>query len=324
MTMTELPTLPRAWQALSNESGKIVVPVRYLLNLANDAESTALMPRPILQVIPLQAPVQSSPFALYDTFQNALAAHEQMLQESDIIAVSSKYIAISEHRVVNLADVVVGEQAEELAARFNMDAQIAQLVVNEADHIFGGIPLGFLLTWRSGVIAPNAGLDRSNIPAGQVVLLPEKPYDSAHDFKQWVLDTFGVRVGIVVTDSWLVPGRYGTSGVALASAGFQPIEDERGKEDLFGNPMAVTQRGVADSLSVAAQMVMGERDEATPFAIIRGADVQLTDARISQEQVAIPWEMDIYVESLTLGLLPDGAPRESFSAKLNKRDVSGT
>ena len=96
-----------------------------------------------------------------------------------------------------------------------------------------------------------------------------------------------------------------------------------GKEDLFGNPMAVTQRGVADSLSVAAQMVMGERDEATPFAIVRGADIQLTDARISQDNVAIPWEMDIYVESLTLGLLPGGAPRESQTAKLNKRDIAG-
>lgn len=282
------------------------------------------MPRPTLQVIPIQAPVQSSPFPLYETFQNALQQHNETLYEGDVLAISSKYVAISENRVVNLEDVIPAEQAHEFAHRYNIDSRIAQLVLQEADHIFGGIPMGFLLTWRSGVIAPNAGLDRSNIPAGQVVLLPEHPYDSAHDLKQWVLDTYGVRVGIVITDSWLVPGRYGTSGVALASAGFQPIEDERGKEDLFGNPMAVTQRGVADSLSVAAQMVMGERDEATPFALIRGADIQLTDARISQETIAIPWEMDIYVESLTLGLLPDGAPRESFSARLNKRDMAGT
>ena len=282
------------------------------------------MPRPSLQVIPVQAPVQSDPFPLYETLKQAIDNSQQTLYEGDVLAVSSKYIAISENRVVNLDEIIPSEKALELAKRFNMDATIAQLVIQEADHIFGGIPMGFLLTWRSGIIAPNAGLDRSNIPSGQAVLLPEYPYDSAHNLRDWVLDTYGVHVGIVVTDSWLVPGRYGTSGVALASAGFQPIEDERGKEDLFGHPMAVTQRGVADSLSVAAQMVMGERDEATPFAIIRGADIQLTDARISQDNVAIPWEMDIYVESLTLGLLPDGAPRESYSAKLNKRDIAGT
>ncbi|MGJ3237726.1 MAG: coenzyme F420-0:L-glutamate ligase [Anaerolineae bacterium] len=281
------------------------------------------MPRSSLQVIPIQAPVQSQPFPLYDTLADALQSHKIRLQEGDVLAVSSKYIAISEDRVVNLDEVQPGEQALALAERFNMDKRIAQLVVQEADHIFGGIPMGFLLTWRSGIIAPNAGLDRSNIPAGQAVLLPEKPYDSAHALREWVLNTYQVRVGIVVTDSWLVPGRYGTSGVALASAGFEPIEDERGKADLFGNPMAVTQRGVADSLSVTAQMVMGERDEASPFALIRGADIQLTDARITQDNIAIPWEMDIYVEALTLGLLPDGAPRESFSAKLNKRDIAG-
>lgn len=282
------------------------------------------MPRPTLQVIPIEAPVQSDVFPLYDTLANALSQHEQSLQEGDVLAVSSKYIAISENRVVNLNEIIPSPEAQALADRFNMDTAIAQLVIQEAEHIFGGIPLGFLLTWRSGIIAPNAGLDRSNIPSGQAVLLPEKPYDSAHNLRDWVRNQFGVRVGIIVTDSWLVPGRYGTTGVALASAGFQPIEDERGKEDLFGNPMAVTQRGVADSLSVAAQMVMGERDEATPFAIIRGADVQLTDARISQDTIAIPWEMDIYVESLTLGLLENGAPRESFSAKLNKRDMAST
>ena len=281
------------------------------------------MPRSALQVIPVQAPVQSDVFPLFQTLQSALSTHNQTLQEGDVLAVSSKYIAISENRVINLDEVVVSDEALALAQQFNMDATIAQLVIQEADHIFGGIPMGFLLTWRSGIIAPNAGLDRSNIPSGQAVLLPAKPYDSAHQLRDWVLETYGVRVGIVVTDSWLVPGRYGTSGVALAAAGFQPIEDERGKEDLFGNPMAVTQRGVADSLSVAAQMVMGERDEATPFAIVRGADIQLTDARISQEDVAIPWEMDIYVESLTLGLLPGGAPRESQTAKLNKRDIAG-
>lgn len=282
-----------------------------------------LMPRPSLQVIPVEALVQSDIFPLYETLQTALQNSEQTLLEGDVLAVSSKYIAISENRVVNLDEVVPSEEALALADQFNMDSKIAQLVVQEADHIFGGIPLGFLLTWRSGIIAPNAGLDRSNIPSGQAVLLPEHPYDSAHKLRDWVLETYGVRVGIVVTDSWLVPGRYGTSGVALASAGFQPIEDERGKEDLFGNPMAVTQRGVADSLSVSAQMVMGERDEACPFAIVRGADIQLTDAKISQDDVAIPWEMDIYVESLTIGLLPNGAPRESFSVKLNKRDTAG-
>lgn len=274
------------------------------------------MQRASLQVLPIQAPVQEKPFALVPTILAALEAAGQTLQDGDVLAISSKYVAISENRIVDLATVQIGEQAQALANRYNMDARIAQLVVDEAEHIFGGIPLGFLLTWRSGIIAPNAGLDRSNIPHGKAVLLPEKPYDSAHDLCQALKAHFGVSIGVILTDSWLVPGRWGTTGVALASAGFMPLQDERGKMDLFGNPMAVTQRGIADSLSVCAQVVMGERDEATPVAIIRGSEVTMTDARLSQESVAIPWEMCIYVESLTLGLLPDGAPRQSLSATL--------
>lgn len=269
------------------------------------------MNRPPLQVLPVQAPVQTRAFDLVETILQSLETNEITLQSGDVLAVSSKYVAISAGRVVVLADITPSVAAQELAARYNMDAPIAQLVMDEADHIFGGIPLGFLLTWRSGIIAPNAGLDRSNIPRGQAVLLPEKPYEAAHELRQMLSERLAVSIGIVLTDSWLVPGRYGTTGVALACAGFLPVEDERGKMDLFGNPMTVTQRGVADSISVCAQMVMGERDEATPIAVVRGANVQMTDERITQENVAIPWEMDIYVEALTVGLLPDGAPRES-------------
>jgi len=278
------------------------------------------MPRPTLQIIPVEAPIQTGPFPLVDILLEAITESAAELHAGDILAVSSKYVAISEGRIVELDTVQPGQQALSLAERYNMDTRIAELVVQEADHIFGGISMGFLLTWRSGIIAPNAGIDRSNIPSGKAVLLPAQPYDSAHQIREALLNRLSMPVGVILTDSWLVPGRTGTTGVALASAGFQPVQDERGKKDLFGNPMKVTQRGVADSLSVCAQMVMGERDEATPIAIIRGADVQLTDARITQTDVAIDWEMCLYVESLTLGLLPDGAPRQPPTTHLSKRN----
>ena len=80
------------------------------------------------------------------------------------------------------------------------------------------------------------------------------------------------------------------------------------------------QVGIADSISVCAQMVMGERDEATPIAIVRNTGVELTDARMDVEDVAIDWRMCIYIESLTLGILPDGAPTESLTAQWANRD----
>lgn len=269
-----------------------------------------------LSILPVKAPVQQHSFDLIATLIEALRTADVHPQHGDVIALSSKYVAISEGRVVTLAQVVVGDEAAEIAARFNMNPTLAQLVVQEAEHIFGGIPLGFLLTWREGVISPNAGIDRSNIPNGYAVLLPEHAYASARNIRAALQDHYGVALGVLLTDSWLVPGRWGTTGVALSVSGFEPLQDERGKLDLFGNPMTVTQRSMADTICVAAQLVMGERDEATPIAVVRNAPITLTDRLLTRDDVSIPWEMCLYVESLTVGLLPNGAPSASVSAKL--------
>lgn len=267
------------------------------------------MPEP-LTVYPIQAPVRAEPFDLIETLLASLAQADLQLRDGDALAVSSKYAAIAAGRIYKLDDIEVSPRARHLSRRYNMPAALAQLALGEADHVFGGISQGFLLTARGGIISPNAGLDRSNIPSGQVVLLPEDCFQVAESIFQSLRQRLGRHIGVVLTDSWLLPGRYGTGGIALGAAGFKPIKDERGKDDLFGNPMAVTQVGVADALAACAQVVMGERDQATPFALLRGADIELTDERFSADDISIPWRQCIYVESLTLGLLPGGAPEQ--------------
>ncbi|MEL6151205.1 MAG: coenzyme F420-0:L-glutamate ligase, partial [Chloroflexota bacterium] len=173
------------------------------------------MPHNPLMIYPVQAPVQDSPFALYDTLFASFERADLTPQSGDVIAISSKYAAISEGRVVAMDDVQITDEARDLATRYNILPQMAQLVLNEADFIFGGISLGFLLTAKEGIISPNAGLDRSNIPGGRVVLFSEHPYDTAENIRQAVQAHYGVRVGIVLTDSWLMPSRQGTTGVAL-------------------------------------------------------------------------------------------------------------
>ena len=272
----------------------------------------SLMPK-TMTVMPVRAPVQEAPFDLIATVLGSLDSSGIELGEGDVVAVSSKYAAIAAGRIVSLDEIAATLPARELAARYRIDAAIAQLVLDEAEHVFGGIELGFLLTAKGGVISPNAGLDRSNIPSGQVVLLPQEPFALAEDMRRALQGRFGCRLGVVLTDSWLMPGRYGTTGIAIAMAGFLPIKDERGKKDLFGNPMAVTQIGVADALAASAQVVMGERDEATPVAVIRGATIELSDAPLSAADVAIPWRHCIYIESLTLGMVPADAHRQECS-----------
>ncbi len=275
------------------------------------------MPKKPLIAFSIEAPVQQDPFDLCRVIVEALEASDERLLDGDVLALSSKYVAISEGRVVNLDDVHISTEALELAEHYQLNPKIAQLILQEADHIFGGIP-GFLLTYNDGIVSPNAGLDRSNIPSGYAVLFPEKPYQSAARIQREMQERLGVRIGVILTDSWLMPGRLGTTGVALATAGFKPIQDERGKMDLFGKPMAVTQRGVADQICSAAQLVMGERDEATPIAVVRNAGIELSDGELSVADVAIPWDMCLYIESLTNGLLAHPNDTLKYNQQINK------
>lgn len=271
-----------------------------------------------LNIIPVEAPVRYRRFDLYTTLLEAVS--DTPLQDGDVFAISSKYVAISQGRVVELEAIQTSDEAYRVAERYSMNPRLAQLVLDEAEHVFGGIThnfngvdIGFLLTYKHGVIAPNAGLDRSNIPSGQVVLLPEQPYETAEALRLELRTRLGVDVGVILTDSWLMPGRIGTTGVAIATAGFQPVQDERGKIDLFGNPMQVTQRGIADTICAAAQLVMGETAEAIPIAVVRNSGVRLSDAPVRVDDVAIPWQICIYVGSLGQGQLEYGLMSAEFS-----------
>jgi len=265
------------------------------------------MRKPLI-VIPVAAPVQQAAFDFNATLEQSLSAAGESLETGDVLAVSSKYAAISEGQIVTLDEIEVSAEAAAIAERYRMNPRTAALVLQQADHIFGGIP-GFLLTFKDGILSPNAGIDRSNIPNGYAVVFPAHPYQTAARIRQAVRARLGVEVGVILTDSWLMPGRLGTTGVALATAGFQPVQDERGKPDLFGNPLVVTRRGIADTICAAAELVMGERDEATPFVIVRNSGVEMTDAEITQADVAIEWNMCIYIQSLTDGLLVKVEPK---------------
>jgi coenzyme F420-0:L-glutamate ligase / coenzyme F420-1:gamma-L-glutamate ligase len=186
-----------------------------------------------------------------------------------VLVVSSKFAAISEGRVVDLRSVVPSEYATELATRYNMPVQLSELIVRESDEILGGV-VGFVLASKEGMLSPNAGIDKSNIRLGKAVLYPRDPLESASMIAEAMEFRRGVLIAVIICDSRLMPTRKGTTGVALASSGLEAVLDLRGKEDLFGNILKVTSQAIADDLCSAAQLVMGESDEAAPFVVVRG------------------------------------------------------
>ena len=86
-----------------------------------------------------------------------------------------------------------------------------------------------------------------------------------------------IAVGVIIADSRTHAMRLGCSGVAIGCAGIPSVIDDRGRSDLFGRKLEVTKRAVADNIASAAEIVMGEADECTPAAVIRGIGLPVGD-----------------------------------------------
>ncbi len=249
----------------------------------------------MLTIRPVAVPAKSSRFDVADLIDRRIGGR---LRNGDVLVISSKFVAVSEGRVVKLGGVKAGVKAAELASKYRMDPRLCELVLRESDEVIGGIP-GFLLTSKDGLLTPNAGIDKSNVRHGSVVLYPRRPEESAWMIREALRFSRGVSVGVVICDSRLSPTRRGTTGVAVAASGIEAVLDMRGRRDLFGNVLKVTAQGVADDLSSAAEVLMGESDEATPVVLVRGlARGLLKETEYPGKRFAISMDECVYLRSL--------------------------
>jgi F420-0:gamma-glutamyl ligase len=178
-----------------------------------------------------------------------------------------------------------------------MKPEFAEVIIRESDKIFGGIS-GFVISSSDNILAPNAGIDKSNTKKGKVILYPNDPYLVAEQLRRKILLKYLVHVGIIIVDSRLMPARVGTTGVAIACSGIEPVEDMRTQKDLDGNPLKVTFQAVVDNLATIANHKMGESSESKPIAIVRDSGAKLTDRRIKPNEVAISHDQCVYVRGL--------------------------
>jgi coenzyme F420-0:L-glutamate ligase len=249
------------------------------------------------ELIPIRSEVKYSEFDLFPTIVENIERHGEEVRENDVIVISSKFVAMSQGSVIRLSYIEPTEMAYNLSRQYNLDARLAEVVLQESDYIFNGIE-GFILAVKDGVMAPNAGIDKSNVPEGYVILHPKDPFSVARQLREKFIATSNKKVGILIVDSRLMPTRIGTIGVALAVAGFEPVEDLRGKKDLFGNTLRVTLKATADSLATAANLIMGESNEAIPIVIARNFRLKASEKAFSWRDVAISHDQCIYVRGL--------------------------
>ncbi len=193
------------------------------------------------------------------------------IQEGDIIVVTHVIVSRAEGNVIDLDGVTPSDFAKNIATQFNKDPALVEVVLREAKAIVRMGDGHIIAETNHGFICANAGVDRSNVPGERnVAPLPMDPDSSARRFRERIRQLTGKDVAVIISDTHGRALRNGEINVAVGIAGMKPIRDRRGETDLFGYTIKIKQTAIADELSSAAELVIGQVDEGIPVAIIRG------------------------------------------------------
>jgi coenzyme F420-0:L-glutamate ligase/coenzyme F420-1:gamma-L-glutamate ligase len=198
------------------------------------------------------------------------------LSELDVIVVAHKVVSKAEGRVRALAEVTPGERATDLATRLDKDPRHVEVILQETSEVLRAERGLLICVTRHGFVCANAGVDASNVPGeDNVVLLPVDPDASAQRLRDRLLQLTGVAPGVVITDSFGRAWRVGQCDVAIGCAGVAPLADWRGRTDAHGRELTATVIATADELAAAADLVRA-KDRLQPVVVIRGARRHLT------------------------------------------------
>lgn len=216
--------------------------------------------------------------ALFKPRENLVAfitAHIPTVEENTILAVASKLLALWKGEIVPYQNSAQKDELIKRESDFALKTSLAWLTVKE------------------GMVMTNAGIDESNAD-GNLLLLPPDCYALAATLRLELCEAWHIKnLGLVVTDSMILPFRTGVVAGAVAYAGFKGVRDERGKPDLFGKKLEVTFVNVADTLASAAALEMGEGREQRPLALITEAPAEFVDS-VPQKEIKYPMKDDLY------------------------------
>jgi coenzyme F420-0:L-glutamate ligase/coenzyme F420-1:gamma-L-glutamate ligase len=201
----------------------------------------------------------------------ALAAAGIGLEGGDVLVVTQKVVSKAEGRVVDLATVTPGAEAQAWAAQWGKDARQVELVLQESAEVLRMAPGGLIISrTRHGFVCANAGVDLSNVGSGDLAtLLPVDPDASARALRGRLDELAGAHPGVVISDSFGRPWRNGIVNVAIGCAGLEPLVDLRGTADADGRVMHSTVIAVADELASAADLAGGKATR-QPVVLVRG------------------------------------------------------
>ncbi|HKO26968.1 MAG TPA: coenzyme F420-0:L-glutamate ligase [Solirubrobacteraceae bacterium] len=209
---------------------------------------------------------------LADLIAHALTSHNEAIKPGDVLVLAHKVVSKAEGRIRRLADVQPGERAIELANTLNKDPRHVQVILDESQTVLRATRGVLICVTHHGFVCANAGVDASNVPGEDtVVLLPRDPDRSARELRHQL----PAAPAIIITDSFGRAWRHAQLDIAIGCAGLKPIDDWRGRTDATNRELKATAIAVADELAAAADLTR-TKDGSLPLVLIRGADRHVT------------------------------------------------
>ena len=243
-----------------------------------------------------------------DDLWEFLSSNIKSLKENTVVAITSKVVSIGEGRSVKIEKISGGAGRASGANRAGGAGRAKdELAMMEADKYIPreNSPGGWILhTLKNNMLIASAGVDESN-GANYFILWPKDPQSSSKKIWQFLRKKFNVKnLGVIITDSRLVPLRRGVVGIAIGFFGFKPLKDYRGKKDIFGREFKMETSNIPDSLATAAVLEMGEGSERQPIAIITNIpDLEFIDKEFKPKNIddsfEIPEKEDMFYPFLS-------------------------
>ena len=186
------------------------------------------------------------------------------LEDNDVIVVTQKIVSKAENRLIE-----------------NNFENIEELIEKESLEILRKRGDTIIARTKHGFICANAGIDKSNIKKGSVLLLPEDPDKTSRDIQKKIEYNTNKKVSVIISDTFGRAWRKGQTNVAIGSSGIEPLESYIGEKDAFDNELFATEIAIIDELAGAAELVMKKSDN-IPVAIIRGVDYKSSDLGVGE------------------------------------------
>ncbi len=195
--------------------------------------------------------------------------------DGDIVVVAHKVVSKAEGRTRHLAAVEPGDRARAIAAGHERDPRLVQVALDEAAEVLRAERGVLVCVTRHGLVCANAGVDRSNVPGDEALLLPLDPDRSARELRERIEVLRGARPAVVIADSFGRAWRLGQVDVAVGAAGMLALDDWRGRHDAHGRELSATLPAVADAVAAAADLAR-TKDSMRPVVLLRGLERLVT------------------------------------------------